>query len=50
MADNRVLLMIKDGSLAWEIKDFLITQPDCELVEFENQKFPGAGGKTKTEL
>lgn len=50
VADNRVLLMIKDGSLAWDIKDFLITQPDCELVEFENQQFPGAGGKTKTEL
>ncbi|XP_068710978.1 LDLR chaperone boca-like [Montipora foliosa] len=50
VADNRVLFMIKDGSLAWDIKDFLITQPDCELVEFDNQQFPGAGGKVKTEL
>lgn len=53
MADNRVLFMIKDGSLAWDIKDFLITQPDCKLVEFDNQQFPGAGANdnsAKTEL
>lgn len=53
VADNRVLFMIKDGSLAWDIKDFLITQPDCKLVEFDNQQFPGAGANdnsAKTEL
>ena len=40
--------MLKDGSLAWDVKDYLITQPDCLLVEFENQQFPGAGDKTKS--
>ena len=53
MSDDRVLFMLKDGSLAWDVKDFLITQPDCKLVEFDNQQFPGAGGKAesaKTEL
>jgi len=45
--------MLKDGSLAWDVKDFLITQPDCKLVEFDNQQFPGVGEKAesaKTEL
>lgn len=50
----RALFMLKDGSLAWDVKDFLITQPDCKLVEFDNQQFPGAGAKSdptaKTEL
>ena len=53
MADDRVLFMVKDGSLAWDVKDFLITQSDCKLVEFDNQQFPGAGAKAdspKTEL
>ena len=54
VADDRALFMLKDGSLAWDVKDFLITQPDCKLVEFDNQKFPGAGAKSdptaKTEL
>ena len=40
--------MLKDGSLAWDVKDYLITQPDCLLVEFENQQFPGAADKTKS--
>lgn len=48
VSDDRVLLMLKDGSLAWDVKDYLITQPDCLLVEFENQQFPGAGDKTKS--
>ena len=54
IADNRVLFHLQDGSKAWEIKDYLITLKDCEEVQFENQKFPGAGAKTgakpKTEL
>ena len=45
MSDDRALFMLKDGSHAWDVKDFLITQPDCKLVEFDNQQFPGAGAK-----
>lgn len=34
---------MKDGSTAWDVKDFLIKQPECKEVSFENQNFPGAG-------
>ena len=40
---NRVLFMIKDGSKAWEIKDFLVKQERCEQVSIENQVYPGKG-------
>ena len=41
VSDDRVIFLTKDGSYAWEIKDFLIQQPECLEVTFENQKFPG---------
>ena len=47
MADNRALLLLQDGSTAWDIKDFLVKQPECESVEFENQNFPGMGAPAK---
>ena len=55
MADHRAIFLLQDGSAAWDIKDFLIKQPELESVEFDNQKFPGlsAGSdsaKPKTEL
>ncbi|KAK3734545.1 hypothetical protein QZH41_010388 [Actinostola sp. cb2023] len=54
VADDRVLFLLKDGSIAWDVRDFLITQPECKMVEFENQKFPGSRfkdtEKPKTEL
>ena len=52
-AENRVLFVVKDGSLAWDIKDFLITQPECKMVEINHEQFPGAGAEQdseKTEL
>ena len=39
VADDRVLLVIKDGSQSWDIKDFLITQTDCTTVSFEQLSF-----------
>ena len=39
VADDRVLLVIKDGSQAWDIKDYLITQTDCTTVTLEQQTF-----------
>ena len=42
---DRVLFMLKDGSYAWEIKDFLISQERCEVVTIEGQDFPGKGSK-----
>ena len=52
VADNRAIFMLQDGSVAWDMKDFLIKQPECESVEFDNQKFPGpaAPQDQKTEL
>lgn len=46
VSDDRVIFLTKDGSFAWEIKDYLVQQPECLEVSFENQKFPGL----KTEL
>ena len=51
IGDNRVLLQVADGSLAFEIKDYLVSQDTCEEVSFENMQFPGKGkGKQKVEL
>lgn len=33
--------MYKDGSQAWEAKDFLILQEDCVDVTIENQVYKG---------
>lgn len=46
VSDDRVIFLTKDGSYAWDIKDYLIQQPECLEVTFDNQKFPGL----KTEL
>lgn len=51
--DNRAIFMFKDGSQAWEAKDFLITQDRCESVSVENKIYPGKGRpeeKPKDEL
>ena len=39
--DDRAIFMIKDGSLAYEIKDFLIKQEKCLEVTIDNEKFDG---------
>lgn len=41
VGSNRVIFMLRDGSYAWEIKDFLIHQERCEDVTVEGQVFPG---------
>jgi len=43
VGSNRVLLMLKDGSQAWEIKDFLVQQDRCEVVTIEGKDYPGKG-------
>ena len=35
--------MLKDGSKAWEIKDFLVTQDRCEVVTIEGKDYYGKG-------
>lgn len=47
--DNRAIFMLKDGSRAWEIKDFLVTQERCLEVNIDDEIFPGNNFKN-TEL
>ena len=39
--DNRVMFSFKDGSYAWEAKDFLIEQERIEDVQLEQQTYKG---------
>lgn len=43
--DNRAIFMFKDGSLAWEAKNFLVEQDKCKEVTIENMSYPGKSGK-----
>ena len=48
--DNRAIFMFKDGTQAWEAKDFLIDQERCESVTIENKVYPGKFSDKKDEL
>uniref|UniRef100_A0A0B7B7I0 LDLR chaperone MESD n=1 Tax=Arion vulgaris TaxID=1028688 RepID=A0A0B7B7I0_9EUPU len=50
VGDNRVLFMLKDGSKAWEIRNFLVQQERCEEVSIEGQSYPGAAAVHKNEV
>ncbi|ESN92088.1 hypothetical protein HELRODRAFT_89932 [Helobdella robusta] len=39
VSENRVLLTLKDGSLAWDVKDFLIQQDRCDFVTIEGKEY-----------
>ena len=54
VGSDRAIFMLRDGSYAWEIKDFLVSQDRCADVTLEGQVYPGRGGggeknKTKQE-
>ena len=44
--------MFRDGSQAWEAKNFLIEQERCESVTIENKVYPGikSGVKVRSLL
>ncbi|KAG8200824.1 hypothetical protein JTE90_006403 [Oedothorax gibbosus] len=42
---DRVILMFKDGSQAWEAKDFLVEQERLEVVTIENKEYYGKYSK-----
>ncbi|CAJ0587082.1 unnamed protein product, partial [Mesorhabditis spiculigera] len=49
--DNRAIFMFKDGSQAFEAKQFLLKQPQVYEVTLEGRQFPGSGAKhLKSEL
>ncbi|XP_028290208.1 LRP chaperone MESD isoform X2 [Gouania willdenowi] len=45
VGSNRVIFMLKNGSLAWEVKDYLVAQERCVDVTVEGQVFPGKAAK-----
>ncbi|XP_030059225.1 LRP chaperone MESD [Microcaecilia unicolor] len=45
VGSNRAIFMLRDGSYAWEIKDFLVQQDRCADVTVEGQVFPGKGAE-----
>ncbi|OCT86836.1 LRP chaperone MESD [Xenopus laevis] len=44
VGSNRAIFMLRDGSFAWEVKDFLVKQERCADVTVEGQVYPGKGG------
>jgi len=49
--DDRILFLFRDGSRAWEGRDFLLKQPQCAEVTLEGSTSFGAGAKKlKSEL
>ncbi|XP_054569358.1 LRP chaperone MESD isoform X2 [Eptesicus fuscus] len=44
VGSDRAIFMLRDGSYAWEIKDFLVSQDRCAEVTLEGQVYPGRGG------
>ncbi|XP_005989660.1 LRP chaperone MESD [Latimeria chalumnae] len=49
VGSNRAIFMLRDGSYAWEIKDFLVSQERCADVTVEGQVYPGKGEEKKEE-
>ncbi|XP_068168478.1 LRP chaperone MESD [Antennarius striatus] len=47
VGSNRVIFMLRDGSVAWEVKDFLTAQERCVDVTVEGQVFPGKAAQEK---
>ena len=33
------MFVVKDGALAWEVKKFLLTQDNCELITIEGKDY-----------
>ncbi|KAF8763741.1 LDLR chaperone boca like protein [Argiope bruennichi] len=46
---NRVIFMFKDGSQAWEAKDFLVAQERLEVVTIENKEYHGKYSSKKSK-
>lgn len=46
--ENRAIFMFKDGSQAWEAKEFLLAQDRCEEVTIEGKSYPGKAAKNNS--
>ncbi|KAI1904140.1 hypothetical protein AGOR_G00002620, partial [Albula goreensis] len=49
VGSNRVVFMLRDGSFAWEIKDFLVAQDRCADVMVEGQVYLGKAVTEKND-
>lgn len=45
--DDRAIFMFKEGSQAWDAKDFLIQQERCQSVTIENKEYKGTYKKNQ---
>merc|ERR1712083_772001 len=41
LEEDRVMFMFRDGSAAWEAKDFLVEQERCNDIQLEQQTYYG---------
>ena len=41
--DTKAIFLLEDGSLAWDVKGYLIQQPECRSVEIEQKMYWGKG-------
>jgi hypothetical protein len=41
VSDERSIFLFKDGSQAWDAKEFLIEQERCKEVVIENKSYSG---------
>ncbi|UJR33614.1 hypothetical protein I4U23_021050 [Adineta vaga] len=48
--NNRILLVLNDGSQAFEIKDFLVKQERCKEVTIDNRPYYGKGATDEEKL
>ncbi|XP_035220179.1 LDLR chaperone boca-like isoform X2 [Stegodyphus dumicola] len=49
IGQDRVIFMFKDGSQAWEAKDFLVEQKRMEVVSIENKEYYGKYSSKKNK-
>lgn len=47
IADERFIYMFKDGSQAWEAKEFLVDQEGFEQITIENKPYYGKHAKNR---
>jgi hypothetical protein len=43
VSDDRAIFMLKDGAVAWDVKDYLVQQDRCKVVTIEGKDYPGKG-------
>lgn len=41
IGDDRAIFLFKDGSQAWDAKNFLVEQEKCSQVVIESKAYPG---------